>query len=179
MMMMMPKMMMTRRAMMLRKRRRRKRSAKRSVLQPRNQIMPVMKNTAQLVVPKKAKEAKRAKGRAKRREVTVIMIPMKIGTKAVALRQPQQRRPLLGKRGGGGYTRAYTLSPELAAVVGQDSMARHEVVRKIWSIIKERNLYDPKNKQFAICDDELLKVFGVKRFRTFGMMKYLKNHFID
>ncbi|KAK7871514.1 hypothetical protein R5R35_010230 [Gryllus longicercus] len=87
-----------------------------------------------------------------------------------------------GKRGGGGgggYTRAYNLSPELAAVVGQDSMARHEVVRKVWAIIKERNLYDPKNKQFAICDDELMKVFGVKRFRTFGMMKYLKNHFLD
>jgi chromatin remodeling complex protein RSC6 len=39
-------------------------------------------------------------------------------------------------------------------------MARHEVVKKVWAIIKERNLYDPKNKQFAICDDELLKVFG-------------------
>ncbi|KAJ9597919.1 hypothetical protein L9F63_011206, partial [Diploptera punctata] len=82
-----------------------------------------------------------------------------------------------GSGGGGGYTRAYNLSPELAAVVGADAMARHEVVKKIWAIIKEKNLYDPKNKQFAICDDELMKVFGVKRFRTFGMMKYLKNHF--
>ncbi|KAK9298381.1 hypothetical protein QLX08_008282 [Tetragonisca angustula] len=81
--------------------------------------------------------------------------------------------------GKGGYTRAITLSPELAAVVGAEQMARHEVVKKIWSIIKERNLYDPKNKQYALCDDELLKVIGVKRFRTFGMMKYLKNHFID
>ncbi|XP_076382702.1 upstream activation factor subunit spp27 homolog Non2 isoform X1 [Megalopta genalis] len=90
-----------------------------------------------------------------------------------------------GKKGGGGgtgkggYTRAITLSPELAAVVGSEQMARHEVVKKIWSIIKERDLYDPKNKQFAICDDELLTVIGVKRFRTFGMMKYLKNHFVD
>ncbi|KAG8230715.1 hypothetical protein J437_LFUL010816 [Ladona fulva] len=81
--------------------------------------------------------------------------------------------------GGGGYTKALNLTPELAALVGCESMARHEVVKKIWAIIKGRNLFDPKNKQFAICDDELLKVFGVKRFRTFGMMKYLKNHFID
>lgn len=58
-------------------------------------------------------------------------------------------------------------------------MARHEVVKKIWAIIKERNLYDPKNKQYAICDDDLMKVIGVKRFRTFGMMKYLKTHFVD
>lgn len=46
-----------------------------------------------------------------------------------------------GKGGGGGYTRALTLSPELAAIVGAEQMARHEVVRKVWSIIKERNLY--------------------------------------
>lgn len=63
--------------------------------------------------------------------------------------------------------------------MGQDVMARHEVVKKIWQIIKERDLYDPKNKQFAICDDDLFKVMGVKRFRTFGMMKYLKTHFVD
>lgn len=84
-----------------------------------------------------------------------------------------------GKGGGKGYTRTMTLSPELAALVGQEEMARHEVVKKIWSIIKERDLYDPKNKQYAICDDALFKVIGVKRFRTFGMMKYLKNHFIS
>ncbi|XP_019873548.2 uncharacterized protein LOC109601718 [Aethina tumida] len=83
------------------------------------------------------------------------------------------------KRGGGGYTKALNLSPELAALVGQDTMARHEVVKKVWSIIKEKNLYDPKNKQFAICDDALFKVIGIKRFRTFGMMKYLKNHFVS
>lgn len=72
-----------------------------------------------------------------------------------------------------------TLSKELAALVGQESMARHEVVKKMWAIIKEKNLYDPNNKQFAVCDDALFKVIGVKRFRTFGMMKYLKNHFIS
>jgi len=84
-----------------------------------------------------------------------------------------------GGNKGKGYIRALTLSPELAELVGQESMARHEVVKKVWSIIKERDLYDPKNKQYAICDDALLKVIGVKRFRTFGMMKYLKNHFIS
>ncbi|CAH1962150.1 unnamed protein product [Acanthoscelides obtectus] len=84
-----------------------------------------------------------------------------------------------GKKGGSGYTKTMTLSPELAALVGSDSMARHEVVKKVWAIIKEKNLYDPTNKQYAICDAALMKVIGVKRFRTFGMMKYLKNHFIS
>uniref|UniRef100_A0A2M3Z8J3 Putative rna polymerase i transcription factor uaf n=1 Tax=Anopheles braziliensis TaxID=58242 RepID=A0A2M3Z8J3_9DIPT len=86
------------------------------------------------------------------------------------------------KKGGArgtGYTRPYTLSADLAALCGAESLPRHEVVKKIWTIIKERNLYDPKNKQFAICDAELQKVIGVKRFRTFGMLKYLKPHFKD
>uniref|UniRef100_A0A182JIC9 Uncharacterized protein n=1 Tax=Anopheles atroparvus TaxID=41427 RepID=A0A182JIC9_ANOAO len=86
------------------------------------------------------------------------------------------------KKGGGkgtGYTRPYTLSADLAALCGAESLPRHEVVKKIWAIIKERNLYDPKNKQFAICDADLQKVIGVKRFRTFGMLKYLKPHFKD
>jgi len=84
------------------------------------------------------------------------------------------------KKGGGtGFTKTCKLSSELAAVMGEDAMARHEVVKRMWAIIKEKNLYDPKNKQFAICNEELLPVFGVKRFRTFGMMKYLKNHFVD
>ncbi|CAG0882965.1 unnamed protein product [Darwinula stevensoni] len=78
-----------------------------------------------------------------------------------------------------GFTKTYKLSPELAEIVGAEAMPRHEVVKRMWAIIKERNLYDPKNKQFAICDDQLLKVFGVKRFRTFGMMKFLKHHFLE
>lgn len=42
---------------------------------------------------------------------------------------------------GGGYTKAVKLSPELSDIVGSESMPRHEVVKKMWSIIKERNLY--------------------------------------
>jgi len=83
------------------------------------------------------------------------------------------------KRANSGYTKSITLSPELASLMGTEALPRHEVVKKMWAIIKERNLYDPSNKQYAICDDDLMKVIGVKRFRTFGMMKFLKNHFIS
>lgn len=89
------------------------------------------------------------------------------------------------KKGGGGkkgkatgFTRPYKLSPELSELMGEQELPRHEVVKKVWKIIKEKNLYDPKNKQYAICDEQLEKVIGVKRFRTFGMMKYLMPHFI-
>lgn len=43
--------------------------------------------------------------------------------------------------GGGGYTKPVNLSPELAALVGEEAMPRHEVVKRVWAIIKERNLY--------------------------------------
>ncbi|KAH8366203.1 hypothetical protein KR093_010147 [Drosophila rubida] len=96
---------------------------------------------------------------------------------------PKKKAAKSGAGGTGrkstGFTRAYNLSPELSALVGADSLPRHEVVKKVWAIIKERDLYDPKNKQFAICDDELMKVMNVKRFRTFGMLKHLKPHFLD
>merc|ERR1712240_680675 len=82
------------------------------------------------------------------------------------------------KSGGGGrkggksaFTKSFKLSAELADVVGADVMPRHEVVKKLWAVIKERELQDPKNKQFAICDDQLLKVFGklpgIKRYMLY------------
>lgn len=43
-----------------------------------------------------------------------------------------------------GFTRPYKLSPELSSLMGKKEMPRHEVVKKVWSIIKEKNLYDPK-----------------------------------
>lgn len=84
-----------------------------------------------------------------------------------------------GAKKSTGFTRPLRLSPELAQLMGAESLPRHEVVKKVWALIKERNLYDPKNKQFAICDPDLMKVMGIKRFRTFGMLKYLKDHFLD
>ncbi|XP_011447145.3 uncharacterized protein [Magallana gigas] len=77
------------------------------------------------------------------------------------------------------YSKPCSLSPALAEVMGTDQMARSEVVKKMWAIIKERNLQDPKNKQFLLCDDQLFNVFKKKRVKTFGMMKILRNHIFD
>lgn len=92
--------------------------------------------------------------------------------------EPKAKAPK-AKSAGNAFTRPLKLSPELSALMNAESLPRHEVVKKVWAIIKERNLYDPKNKQFAICDAELQVVMGVKRFRTFGMLKYLKKHFVE
>jgi len=94
-------------------------------------------------------------------------------------RQSKKKKKKGGPRKEGAFTKSFKLSPELSELMGQDVMPRHMVVKKMWEIIKERNLQDPKMKTFAICDDQMFKLMGVKRFRTFGMMKYLKTHFIE
>jgi upstream activation factor subunit UAF30 len=68
------------------------------------------------------------------------------------------------------------LSEELADVVGIRRAPRHEVVKRMWRYIKENNLQWPKNKQWIKCDDKLFKLIGQKKFRGFGMTKYLKDH---
>jgi len=58
-------------------------------------------------------------------------------------------------------------------------LARQQTVKLMWRYIKENDLADPSDRKFTICNAELMKVFGVKRFYTFGMLKYLKNHFVE
>ncbi|CAB3982169.1 Upstream activation factor subunit spp27 [Paramuricea clavata] len=78
-----------------------------------------------------------------------------------------------------GFSKPMLLSPELADLMGETHMPRSEVVKKMWQIIRERDLLDPTNKRFTICDDQLEKIIGKKRFMTFAMMKYLKRHVRD
>ncbi|KAH9489689.1 hypothetical protein Btru_037449 [Bulinus truncatus] len=70
------------------------------------------------------------------------------------------------------YSRPCHLSDQLAAVVGTNEMPRAEVVKTLWSIVKERNLQDPKNKQFMLCDEQMETLFGSKRIKLFGMMNF-------
>jgi len=88
--------------------------------------------------------------------------------------KPKKKKSTPG--GKNGYTAPVKLSPDLADIVGGDEMPRHEVVKRMWAYIKENNLQDPKNKQMIKCDDKLSKVIPTKKFRGFGMAKFLKDH---
>merc|ERR1719414_296151 len=81
-----------------------------------------------------------------------------------------------GERKAGGYTAPVKLSAELADIVGENEIPRHEVVKRMWAYIKENQLQDPKNKQMIRCDEKLAKIIPTKKFRGFGMTKYLKDH---
>ncbi|KAF1775892.1 SWIB domain [Phytophthora cactorum] len=59
------------------------------------------------------------------------------------------------KAGGGGFNAQLSLSPELAQVVGAETMARPQVVKALWAYIREHDLQDPNNKKTILLDDTL------------------------
>jgi upstream activation factor subunit UAF30 len=67
-------------------------------------------------------------------------------------------------------------SKELAAVVGAETLARGEVVSKVWDYIRKHDLQNPENRREILADDKLEAVFGKKKVTMFEMNKYLSQH---
>ncbi len=67
-------------------------------------------------------------------------------------------------------------SPDLAAVVGEGTMARGEVVSKVWEYIKAHKLQNPDDRREIVADDKLRRVFGKDRVTMFEMNKHLAAH---
>ena len=67
-------------------------------------------------------------------------------------------------------------SPDLAAVVGDGTMARGEVVSKVWEYIKANKLQNPDDGREIIADDKLRRIFGKDRATMFEMNKFLAQH---
>ena len=67
-------------------------------------------------------------------------------------------------------------SADLAAVVGSGTMARGEVVSKVWEYIKAHKLQNPDDGREIIADDKLRKVFGKDKCTMFEMNKFLAQH---
>ncbi len=67
-------------------------------------------------------------------------------------------------------------SPELAAVVGEGTMARGAVVSRVWEYIKAHKLQNPEDGREIVADDKLRRVFGKDRVTMFEMNKHLARH---
>ena len=67
-------------------------------------------------------------------------------------------------------------SQDLAAVVGEGTMARGEVVSKVWEYIKANKLQNPDDGREILADDKLKKVFGKDKVTMFEMNKFLAAH---
>jgi len=73
-------------------------------------------------------------------------------------------------------TAGFTPSAALAAVIGNDPVARTEVVKKLWDYIKAHNLQDPKDKRVIHADAKLKAVFGKDQAGMFEIAGIVGKH---
>ncbi|XP_023642538.1 upstream activation factor subunit spp27 isoform X1 [Capsella rubella] len=98
-----------------------------------------------------------------------------------SLRKRKRKKPAKSvekpkRKGGGGFAKVCSLSPELQAFTGVTELARTEVVKMLWKYIKENNLQDPNDGRTIICDESLLSLFPVESINMFQMNKLLTKH---
>ena len=67
-------------------------------------------------------------------------------------------------------------SPALAAVVGNEPVARTQVLKKLWDYIKANGLQDATNKRAINADAQLLPVFGKPQVTMFELAKVVGPH---
>ncbi|XP_076909372.1 uncharacterized protein LOC143566603 isoform X1 [Bidens hawaiensis] len=80
------------------------------------------------------------------------------------------------KKKGGGFTKLCSLSPQLQKFTGVPELARTEVVKQLWSYIREHDLQDPANRRNIRCDEPFRELFGVDTIDMFQMNKALAKH---
>lgn len=107
---------------------------------------------------KKPAEKAEKKAPAKKPPKGTAVEKPKAGHKPNALQQPLQP------------------SEDLAAVVGEGTMARGEVVSKVWEYIKANKLQNPDDGREILADEKLKKVFGKDKVTMFEMNKLLAQH---
>ncbi|HEY0825684.1 MAG TPA: DNA topoisomerase III [Ramlibacter sp.] len=67
-------------------------------------------------------------------------------------------------------------SPELAAVIGSEPVARTEVIKKLWDYIKAKGLQDKKDKRAINADEKLRPVFGKAQVSMFELAGIVGKH---
>lgn len=80
------------------------------------------------------------------------------------------------KKRRGGFNKLCRLSPQLEKFTGAPELPRTEVVKLIWSYIRENSLQDPSNKRNILCDNTLKDLFDVDAIDMFQMNKALAKH---
>ncbi|TVY17964.1 Upstream activation factor subunit spp27 [Lachnellula arida] len=79
----------------------------------------------------------------------------------------------------GGFHKQYHLSAPLADLVGEVTLSRPQVVKKLWEYIKGNDLQDPSDKRQILCDDKLQLVFKQDKVHMFTMNKILGKQLYD
>jgi upstream activation factor subunit UAF30 len=97
--------------------------------------------------------------------------------KKASKKAPAKKKSASKRKPNAAFMKAMKPSPALAAVVGNSSMPRTEVTKKIWAYIKRNGLQDSKNKRNINADEKLRDVFGGKRtVSMFEMTRLVNKH---
>lgn len=67
-------------------------------------------------------------------------------------------------------------SHELGEIVGHEALPRVEVVKRLWSYIKNNDLISKENRRLINADDRLTVIFGKSQVSMFEMTKIISKH---
>ena len=138
---------------------------------PAKKAAPAKKVAAKKAAPAKKAAAKKAAPAKK------VAAKKAAPAKKVAVKKPAAKKAPAKKRTpNAAFMKALTLSPALAAVVGDKPLPRTEIVSKLWTYIKSKGLQDKVNKRMINADDKLRAVFGKAQVSMFEMAGLIGKH---
>ena len=138
---------------------------------PAKKAAPAKKVAAKKAAPAKKAPAKKAAPAKK------VAAKKAAPAKKVAAKKPAAKKAPAKKRTpNAAFMKALTLSPALAAVVGDKPLPRTEIVSKLWTYIKSKGLQDKVNKRMINADEKLKAVFGKAQVSMFEMAGLIGKH---
>lgn len=148
---------------------------------------PAKKAPAPKAAPAKKVAAKKAAAPAKKVAPAKKAVPAKkvaaktaAPAKKVAAKKVAPAKKVAAKKRtpNAAFMKPLTLSPALAAVVGDKPLPRTEIVSKLWVYIKAKGLQDKVNKRMINADDKLKAVFGKAQVSMFEMAGLIGKHIV-
>jgi chromatin remodeling complex protein RSC6 len=138
---------------------------------PAKKAAPAKKVAAKKAAPAKKVAAKKAAPAKK------VAAKKAAPAKKVAAKKPAAKKAPAKKRTpNAAFMKALTLSPALAAVLGDKPLPRTEIVSKLWVYIKANKLQDSINKRMINADAKLKAVFGKAQVSMFEMAGLIGKH---
>ena len=138
---------------------------------PAKKAVPAKKVAAPKAAP--AKKAAAPKAAPAKKVAAKKAAPAK---KAAAKAPAVKKAPAKKRTPNAAFMKALSLSPALAAVVGDKPLPRTEIVSKLWTYIKANKLQDSINKRMINADAKLKAVFGKAQVSMFEMAGLIGKH---
>lgn len=138
---------------------------------PAKKAAPAKKVATAKVAP--AKKVAAPKAAPAKKVATKTAAPAK---KVAAKAPAAKKEPAKKRTPNAAFMKALSLSPALAAVLGDKPLPRTEIVSKLWTYIKANKLQDSINKRMINADAKLKAVFGKAQVSMFEMAGLIGKH---